>query len=560
MNSLSVGARISLVLGSVILLATLGGLFALHQLSSLNSNARIMVEHDFRVAELLHAIRGAQTEMRVYRERAALLATVDDGDDALRQELQRVIDLWRASAAQTGERITELENAASEYSAVAADPLRRALWSELRGNARQTNEALEEISTLVTEEMDQRQRGDRQAEFSINSRLLDTRLRFDALVDRGLGLALQLMDRNQAFTQEIYDTARIALGVVFLLSALFALALGVLLHRFIVSQLARLLQALERLADGDLTHRVGLVGGHEFARLGQALDHSVASLNALIRGTRSSVGTLTAAVAELQAAAQQQAASTSEQGASIQQITSTCEEISQSGAQVAAQARRYADESESVAQGSAHGLKAVEEGARAMAALREQAEAVAGNIVQLTEKAQSIGEVTNTVNEIAERSKLLAFNAAIEAAAAGEHGETFAVVADEIKNLAGEAKQSTVEVRRILGDIQQGIARSVMLTEEAVKRADAGDAQTRAAAKSMSDLVASVNHSIDTFQQIVAASGQQQLGIEQVTAAVQNIRTASEQIAVGTRDLSRAVEDLASMGDALSDSVERFRV
>ena len=102
-----------------------------------------------------------------------------------------------------------------------------------------------------------------------------------------------------------------------------------------------------------------------------------------------------------------------------------------------------------------------------MEAIREQVEEVAEKIVALSQKTQAVGEIIATVNDIAEQSNLLALNAAIEAATAGEQGSRFSVVANEMKHLADQAKEATVQVRTILGDIQKGINSSVMLTEEA---------------------------------------------------------------------------------------------
>jgi methyl-accepting chemotaxis protein len=97
--------------------------------------------------------------------------------------------------------------------------------------------------------------------------------------------------------------------------------------------------------------------------------------------------------------------------------------------------------------------------------------------VALSEKTQAIGEIISTVNDLAEQSHLLALNAAIKAAAAGEQGLSFSVIAGEVKNLADQSREATIQVRVILGDIQKGINRSVMLTEEAVKRVESGKRQ-----------------------------------------------------------------------------------
>jgi methyl-accepting chemotaxis protein len=209
---------------------------------------------------------------------------------------------------------------------------------------------------------------------------------------------------------------------------------------------------------------------------------------------------------------------------------------------------------------SGSGLKAVEDTNSVMDAIREQAEAVAENIVLLSERTQAIGEIIVTVNDIAERSHLLALNAAIEAAAAGEHGRTFAIVAGEMKSLADQAKEATAQVRSNLSEIQHGINSSVMLTEEAVKRVAAGKRQTDATQSTIQDLAENIQESVIAFQQIVAGTNQQQIGLEQVIQALQNIRAASSQTAAGTRQLEGAASNLNDLGQGLVEAVRNYSV
>ena len=150
--------------------------------------------------------------------------------------------------------------------------------------------------------------------------------------------------------------------------------------------------------------------------------------------------------------------------------------------------------------------------------------------------------------------------AAIEAAAAGEHGRTFAVVASEIKSLADQAKEATSQVRSNLSEIQHGINSSVMLTEEAVKRVAAGKRQTDATQATIRDLAESIQESVLAFQQIVAGTNQQQIGLEQVIQALQNIREASSQTAAGTRQLEGAAANLNDLGQGLVEAVRNYRV
>ncbi|HEX4346258.1 MAG TPA: methyl-accepting chemotaxis protein, partial [Vicinamibacterales bacterium] len=233
------------------------------------------------------------------------------------------------------------------------------------------------------------------------------------------------------------------------------------------------------ISDGNLRQeKIAIRTSDELGQLGHIFNTMLIGLRDNVSQTRQAAESLNTAVVEIVASVKEQAAGTAEQAAAVQETTATMEEISQSGRQIADRSRQVASAAEATSTATAQGLDAAQAGSRVMQAIQEQAETVAENIVTLSEKTQAVGEIIASVTDIAEQSNLLALNAAIEAAAAGEHGRTFAVVANEIKNLADQAKGATSKVRSILGDIQKGINTSVMLTEEVVKRVDSGKRQS----------------------------------------------------------------------------------
>ncbi|MBA9069918.1 methyl-accepting chemotaxis protein [Methylobacterium sp. RAS18] len=354
--------------------------------------------------------------------------------------------------------------------------------------------------------------------------------------------------------------AKATLWLGALLTLVFCAGIGIAINRWIVRPLGGVLGFVERVGTGDLTGRTAVTGRDEVGRLGTTLNAMVAGLSDLARSNRSATADLNAAAAEIRASAQQQAASVEEQFAAVQETAATIDEISQSGAQISKRATEVIATAQTAAQTARSGLRAAGDTAKAMDAIREQGEAVAGNIVALSEKTQAIGEIIVTVNDISERTHLLALNAAIEAASAGEQGLSFTVVASEMKLLADQAKGATAQVRGILGEIQRGINTSVMLTEEAVKRAAAGKTRTDATVRTIEEMAARVEESVHTFQQIVASTNQQLLGIEQVTGALHNIRQASQQTAAGTREVETASANLTELAGELLTRSERYRI
>jgi methyl-accepting chemotaxis protein len=314
------------------------------------------------------------------------------------------------------------------------------------------------------------------------------------------------------------------------------------------------------ISDGNLRQdKLSIQSTDELGQLGMIFNGMLGGLKDSVSQTRAAAESLNAAVAEIAASVREQAAGTSEQAAAVQETTATMEEISQSGNQIAERSRQVAAAAEATSTATSHGLDAAQNGTKVMDAIQEQAETVAENIVTLSEKTQAVGEIIATVTDIAEQSNLLALNAAIEAAAAGEHGRTFAVVANEIKNLADQAKDATGRVRSILGDIQKGINTSVMLTEEVVKRVSSGKKQSDIVERTIRHMAESLNSSIQAFQQITAATGQQQIGFDQVTQALKNIRQAADQTAVSTSQLDKAAMNLTGLGQQLTRNVERYR-
>jgi len=279
----------------------------------------------------------------------------------------------------------------------------------------------------------------------------------------------------------------------------------------------------------------------------------------ITRTLRDSIAQLSSSSAEILATTTQVASGAAETATALSETTTTVEEVKQTS-QVASQKTKYVSESaQKSVQISETGKKAVGETTEVMNRIREQMESIAESIVRLSEQSQAIGEIIASVNDLAEQSNLLAVNAAIEAAKAGEQGKGFAVVAQEVKSLAEQSKQATAQVRAILGDIQKATSAAVMATEQGSKAVEMGVKQSAEAGESIRMLADSIAEAAHAATQIAASAQQQLVGMDQVALAMENIKQASTQNVAGTKQAEQAAQALNMLGEHLRSMTESNR-
>lgn len=316
--------------------------------------------------------------------------------------------------------------------------------------------------------------------------------------------------------------------------------------------------AAERIAAGDL--RVGVKPLSEQDLFGRAFSRMIDNLKSTTAELTEGVNMLAAAASEILASTTQVAAGVAETATAISQTTATVEEVKQAGLLSSQKARHVADSAQKANEVTQGGIQAVTAAINGMNRVQDQVASVAQSIVTLSEQSQAIGEIIATVNDLAEQSNLLAVNASIEAAKAGEQGKGFTVVAQEIRNLAEQSRQATVQVRQILNDIQKATSVAVIATEQGTKTVEVGMRQSQEAGKSIRLLGETVNEASQAAVQIAASSQQQLAGMDQVALAMENIKTASTQNVGSTRQTETAARNLHEVGQNIKLLVERYQV
>jgi methyl-accepting chemotaxis protein len=558
--TISIANRILLGFAVIVALMTGLGMYALNQLGEVRRTTGTIVSRDLSMMGQVQTIAEQQNQMRAIREEALsrfLLRAVGQQQQGSFEDL---IGEWSRRAATTEAAVAQAVASANGFRAQSVTAERADAWRRTAELLNSASGELRQIRVSSERQFTALQNNDIPAVLATVGALNTSRNAWNSLLDEIRKIQGEAIAIGETRVGQVYEQSRISVIIALAGAALLSLFITYVLRSSIAKPLDSFMEFVERVGRGELGGQMATVGNDEIGRLGGTLNSMVEGLRQLARQSRETTENLNAAAAEIRASTQEQAASVEEQLAAVQETAATVDEITHAGAQIGKRAQEVIASAQATAQTSMSGLQAVDETARAMDAIREQAEMVAENIVALSEKTQAVGEIITSVNDISERTHLLALNAAIEAAAAGEHGRSFAVVASEMKVLADQAKDATGQVRSILGDIQRGINTSVMLTEEAVKRVTAGKERTDTTQQTITEISSSIQESVQTFQQIVASTNQQQLGIEQVMGALQNIRQASQQTAAGTRQLDTAAANLSDLSQQLLGLAERYRL
>jgi len=369
----------------------------------------------------------------------------------------------------------------------------------------------------------------------------------------------QISDANQ-HASDMYAAAIKLVVFLLLLATALTVLCALLLTRSITQPIAQALEAAEAIAEGNLTRPIKVDGSDEAGRLLQAMAKMQSKLRDTLQRISGSATQLASAAEELNCVTEESAKGLTQQNNEIEQAATAVNEMTSAVEEVARNAVSTSEASKSATASAGDGRDLVMETVSAIERMSGDVQSTATLIGNLAAESRDIGKVLDVIRGLADQTNLLALNAAIEAARAGEAGRGFAVVADEVRALAHRTQQSTSEIERMIGSIQGGTEHAVDSMRNSTERAES----TLNIAKGAGLALETINTAIVEINErnlVIASAAEEQAQVaREVDRNLVNIRDLSVQSATGASQTSSASNELSRLAVDLNSMVSRFSV
>ncbi|WP_426116050.1 methyl-accepting chemotaxis protein [Pseudomonas sp. DSP3-2-2] len=395
-----------------------------------------------------------------------------------------------------------------------------------------------------------------QAQININA----AQQRLDDLGDRMLASVAELISLQNAQRSAEAATSRTTLTGVASLAMLLGLLAAWIITRQIITPLRQTLNAAERIAKGDLSKDMDVERSDEMGQLQASIQAMTLSLRDLIGGIGDGVTQIASAAEQLSAVTEQTSVGINNQKDETDQVATAMNQMTASVQEVARNAQQASE-------AAVHADRQAREGDQVVGEAIGQIEQLAQEVANSTramnllkQESDKIGGVLDVIKSVAQQTNLLALNAAIEAARAGEAGRGFAVVADEVRSLAQRTQESTEEIEELIAALQNGTQQVATTLDSSRSLTDNSVQLSRRAGNALEQITRTVSNIQDMNLQIATASEEQSAVAEQINRNVLSVRDVSEQTAAASDETAASSVELARLGTRLQGLVSKFQV
>jgi len=317
---------------------------------------------------------------------------------------------------------------------------------------------------------------------------------------------------------------------------------------------------VELVQQGNLTRWEGVTSDHPALRpLVEGISQVVETLKTFVRETSEAALRLSSSAHEVLAASTQHESASTEQAAAIHETTATMEELKHASAQIAENAGSVARVAEETLGAARAGKGAIAEFVIAMQHIRNDGIAVVESIAKLSKRVERIGTVVDVIDEIADRSDLLALNAALEGSRAGEAGRGFSIVAAELRRLAENVMESTKEIKNLIAEIREATQAAAGSADASRKATEEGERLGTVASTAVEGILAGVQETSDAARVINLATQQQRTATEQVVASMGEIEEVTRQTTHASKQATAASSELTQLAARLAELIKRFQ-
>lgn len=331
-------------------------------------------------------------------------------------------------------------------------------------------------------------------------------------------------------------------------------------QKYLNEKVGEILTEMDKFADGDLSAHVNIEREDTIGRLFKGFNKAVESIKIIIAkvsesslSTASASNQISSSIEEMAAGSQEQSSQTTEIAGAVEEMSKTIIETTRN-ASVAAENAKLAGEK------AIHGGKVVKEAIVGMNNISDVVSESAQKVFALGKNSDKIGEIVQVIDDIADQTNLLALNAAIEAARAGEQGRGFAVVADEVRKLAERTTKATKEIADMIKQIQKDTETAVNSMEHGIKEVEKGKVLVNETGDMLNEIITSTEKVSDLVAQVAAASEEQSTASEEISKNIEGINNVTKEASAGIHQIAKATEDLSNLTSNLQDLVHSFKL
>ncbi|MCK9813490.1 MAG: methyl-accepting chemotaxis protein [Candidatus Pseudomonas colombiensis] len=539
LRHMNIAPRAFLGFAFIALLVIILGMFAVNRMGLIREASLDMESNQLPSVGFL----GNVTE-NVLRMRILSFRVLVNRDPAALQEAE----------ARIGALVDKLKIAQASYAALPAGADEAALYSVF---AQTLSDYLQAQNQML--ELSRQNKLDEMRNL-INTRIKDGTDKMGEQLNKLVALNTAGAKQASDAAGQHYDSAITGIIVVVVIAALLTVLLALMLTRSIVTPLNKALVAAQAIASGNLTQTIEVDGNDEATRLLKALAEMQASLRSTIEQIAGSATQLASASEELSAVTEEASRGLQQQNNEIEQAATAVNEMTAAVEEVARNAVSTSEASQQSTQAAREGRDRVVDTVGAIQTMTHDVQNTSLMIEGLATQGRDIGKVLDVIRAIAEQTNLLALNAAIEAARAGEAGRGFAVVADEVRALAHRTAQSTQEIEKMVAGIQNGTGEAVQSMQQSNQRTQSTLEMARAAGVALEQITESI-HRINERNLVIASASEEQAQVSrEVDRNLVNIRDLATQSAAGANQTSAASHELSRLAVNLNAMVARFVV